>query len=304
MKRVRSLPQLIKIVKNNWKVKYRLVVRDMDTHQDKASLLLSPKNTVVLIFLSVFSLVLLTTFLIAFTPLRMYVPGYTNFSDGDNFRYLYLRIDSLEKKLSANQQYIDNFYHVLNDQIVEEEELIAPVNEKILAKEENNKVLQNRENIKNQLFDETGNILKELNEKTGIKLSPVVAMTNYTTSLPVLLPPAYGLLNQSDENREDKDLLITNVKNTLINSIADGIVIFAGYDFQAGNMLIIQHQENLISVYKHCASLLVKQGETVRSGEPIARMGDSGSLAKGTALRFELWYNRQLINPLHYIVME
>jgi murein DD-endopeptidase MepM/ murein hydrolase activator NlpD len=66
---------------------------------------------------------------------------------------------------------------------------------------------------------------------------------------------------------------------------------------------MIQHNQDLISVYKHCSLLLKKQGESVKAGEAIALAGKSGTLAHNNPhLHFELWRKGKAINPETLIV--
>jgi murein DD-endopeptidase MepM/ murein hydrolase activator NlpD len=89
--------------------------------------------------------------------------------------------------------------------------------------------------------------------------------------------------------------------NEAIKATLDGVVIFSDWTLETGYTIGIQHQQNLISVYKHNASLLKKTGAYVRAGEPIAIIGSSGELSTGPHLHFELWYNGSPVNPKDYM---
>ena len=93
-------------------------------------------------------------------------------------------------------------------------------------------------------------------------------------------------------------------KDEAIKSTLDGTVIFTDWSSENGNVIHIQHTHNLVSVYKHCSYLLKKQGDLVKSGEPIAIIGNSGSLSLGTHLHFELWYNGVAQNPKQFITFD
>ena len=81
-----------------------------------------------------------------------------------------------------------------------------------------------------------------------------------------------------------------------------GVVVFASWTFETGHVMAIQHENNLISFYKHNSVLLKKQGETVEVGEAVAIIGNSGKWSTGPHLHFELWHNNKPVDPEQYIL--
>lgn len=90
--------------------------------------------------------------------------------------------------------------------------------------------------------------------------------------------------------------------NTPIYAAAGGIVIFAGYTIEDGNMIIIQHDNNYLTIYKHCSTLTKSLRDSVLQGELIGLSGDSGSNTSGPHLHFEIWKNGKAVNPDKYIL--
>jgi murein DD-endopeptidase MepM/ murein hydrolase activator NlpD len=90
--------------------------------------------------------------------------------------------------------------------------------------------------------------------------------------------------------------------NELVKSVLDGTVILASWTLETGYIIEIQHENNIISVYKHNSQLLKKVGNKVKVGEAIAIVGNSGELSTGPHLHFELWYEGKSVNPEDYIV--
>ena len=82
---------------------------------------------------------------------------------------------------------------------------------------------------------------------------------------------------------------IALAKNTPIKAITSGKVIFADWTPSTGNVVILRHNNEFISVYKHAASLTVSQGDAVKTGEVIALAGSTGQEPTGVHLHFELW---------------
>jgi murein DD-endopeptidase MepM/ murein hydrolase activator NlpD len=75
----------------------------------------------------------------------------------------------------------------------------------------------------------------------------------------------------------------------------------ATWTLETGWVIQVQHESNLISVYKHNSELLKRVGDYVKVGEPIAIIGNSGELTTGPHLHFELWYNGIPLNPEDYV---
>ena len=121
-----------------------------------------------------------------------------------------------------------------------------------------------------------------------------------------IYPPALGSVTRPfDASKNHYGIDITSVRNSVVTCIADGVVIASHYSATDGYVIIVQHPGNLISVYKHNATLLKQSGARVKAGDPIASIGSTGSNEGNTPrLHFELWYNGFPINPLDYLVVE
>ncbi len=289
-------------IRKNWRIKYRLIIRNDSTHHDSFSFLLSPKNIFVVVTTSAILLIVLTAMLIAFTPLRVYVPGYTSPDEYRKYKAAAKRVETVEKMLVQNQQYIDNFYRILNDQVmpneleqdVSEADNVSPVPTEITAEHTEAEMLlrQDAQQLTSKLPAQTSTQTVSINRKADVE------------NLLLQFPTMGTIISYYNASQHEYGINIRNKPNTLINSVADGIVIFSGYDATDGNVIIIQHHNNLISVYKHNNILLKTKGAQVAAGEPIAQMGKSGVTDKGVHLHFELWHNGFPLNPLEYLTLK
>jgi len=118
----------------------------------------------------------------------------------------------------------------------------------------------------------------------------------------VLFPPAKGAISEPYNLKEKHyavDLIVP--KDTPVKATADGIVIFAEWTAETGYVIILEHSQGLISVYKHNGSLTKGQGDLVKAGEVIATSGNTGDLTTGPHLHFELWNDGYPINPTNFI---
>jgi septal ring factor EnvC (AmiA/AmiB activator) len=85
-----------------------------------------------------------------------------------------------------------------------------------------------------------------------------------------------------------------------ILAVHPGKVVYADYFQGYGNLLIVDHGMTYYSLYGHCAEFLAAVGDMVRSGQPVAVVGDSGSL-KGECLYFEVRYKTKALDPLQWL---
>ena len=115
--------------------------------------------------------------------------------------------------------------------------------------------------------------------------------------------PVKGLITESF-NIEDKHYGVDVVtkENELIKSTLNGVVVMSSWTSETGHVIVIQHENNLLSVYKHNSVLLKDQGERVEAGEAIAIIGNSGKWSSGPHLHFELWHNNKPVDPEQYIL--
>ncbi len=268
--------------------KYRLVVLNEATFEERFSFKLNRLNVFVFsTFFAVF-LIAITTLLIAFTPLREYIPGYSSTSLKKRALDLSYKTDSLEQALSVNGQYIASLKKVLTgdvktvdfnkDSILEAARLdvngveMAPSREDSLLRD-----LVSQEDKYNPLID---------NEEPNF----------------VLFPPVKGSISQDyDPEIKHYAVDVVAVNDSPVKAAADGTVIFSDWTADTGYVIVIAHANNLVTIYKHNASLNKEQGELVKAGEVIATVGDSGELTTGPHLHFELWSDGYPINPTNLI---
>lgn len=283
-------------IRRNWRVNHRLVITDESTHAHIFEMLLTPRRLFVVITTSAFVLIFLTTMLIAFTPLRVYVPGYTNPDEYRLYKKMANRVDSLENALSQNQQYLDNFFNVLNGVVKVEE--TEETNEKVAARQkEKEEIVKSALDEIEQKADQISMRIMDKRDKTTMPLNQKTALRSISLS-----PPAVGVVTKLfSMNEKHFGIDIKNEKGTPISSVADGFVLYVGYTPKEGNIIMIQHSGDLISIYKCAESILKKMGDKVNIGDLIATMGNTGLESKQDHLHFELWYNGIPINPIEYM---
>ena len=115
-------------------------------------------------------------------------------------------------------------------------------------------------------------------------------------------PPLTGyIVAPFDPQDEHFGIDIVSKKDEPVKAIADGTVIFTGWTQSDGNIIAVQHRENLISIYKHNSTVTKSTGEVISAGDIIAIIGNTGELTSGPHLHIELWYNGSPVNPQEFI---
>jgi Membrane proteins related to metalloendopeptidases len=296
--------QFMKKLSSNWKTRYRLSIKTEENHEEKYSFILTPQRIFVIGGTAAVALIALTAIIISVTPLKYYIPGYTTLEEHKLYLKVSAQMDSLSMLVHQNQQYLDNFYNVINDNITEDENSMSAGKSKAASHELTERKEEEMEAMREvdmQAEDLLANHLKSEEENSKLPVSHRADISNIT-----LYTPTTGILIQEfDAASNHYGIDIQNKKNTIITSVAEGIVIYTGFDPMNGNTIVIQHPGNIISIYKHNEVLLKSVGAKVNMGEAIAKMGSSGQNRMQSAhLHFELWYNGFPVNPLDYIVIK
>ncbi|MCF1420907.1 MULTISPECIES: M23 family metallopeptidase [Mangrovimonas] len=269
--------------------KYRLVILNEDTFEERLSFRLNRLNVFVLMSLTSIFLVLGTIFLIAFTPLREYIPGYSSTALKEKAVELNYKTDSLQRLMAINEKYFESIRKVLHGEV-------SPQEFNRDSTIEDAKLDASVINLKPTKEDSLLRLKVEKEDKYNL-FETATSTINF-----VLFPPISGSISQ-EYNFDEKHYAIDVIapENTPIKATADGTVIFAEWTAETGYVMIIEHGNGLISVYKHNSSLNKTQGELVKSGEVIATIGDTGELSSGPHLHFELWKDGYPINPTNFI---
>lgn len=272
--------------------KYRLIILNEDTFEERFAIKLTRLNVFVLISISAVFLVAITTILIAFTPLREYIPGYSSTSLKRKATQLSYKTDSLQQALIINDQYLESIKRVLK----------GDVSEVNFNKDSIIKAAELEVNLINLNPSKEDSLLREKVGKED-KYNLFASATSKVNF--VLFPPVNGTISEGYNVKEKHYAIdIVVAKDTPVKATADGAVVLAEWTTQTGYVVIIDHSNGLISVYKHNASLTKEQGDLVKSGEVIAISGNTGELTTGPHLHFELWSDGYPINPTTFIDFE
>ncbi|MCH2044210.1 MAG: M23 family metallopeptidase [Saprospiraceae bacterium] len=283
--------------------KYRMVLMNDETFQENRSFRLSPSNVISLAGLNFLVVGVFVILLMILTPLGNLIPqSSTEGKKGDNEirEALFLmnqQLDSLQTALNNKDEYIASLsmvvmgeHETVDDATKAYEESKATADDKPTASvpEKSDDLEALIESVENEA--ELGNLVSD------------VLSENISVDQMQFIAPIKGIITDSfAPSREHYGTDIVAPKGTVIKSIQKGTVIVATWSADTGHMIGIQHDNRIISFYKHNSALLKKTGDRIDAGEAIAIIGNTGEMTDGTHLHFELWYNRQAVNPQHYI---
>ncbi len=275
--------------------KYRLVIMNNETYEERLSFRLSRLNVFLLTVSISIILITLTIFIIAFTPIREYIPGYMDVNIPGQLYRLEQRADSLEKALRTKDVYLQNIRN-----IIEGKEIIDSITPDMESG-------INYDSITIESSPEDSILRAEYDQQTKYNLFFFETEGLYDSELKisdiVFFPPVEGIIiNKFNLAEKHYGVDIATSNEAIIKSVLDGTVIFADWTTETGNTIAIQHSGNIISIYKHNSTLLQNIGSQVKAGDPIAVVGNSGELSSGPHLHFELWRKGTPVDPEEYMI--
>jgi murein DD-endopeptidase MepM/ murein hydrolase activator NlpD len=276
---------------NRWRFKYRFVILNSENFEERLSFNISRLNVFLLSCVTITLLMGGTALVIAFSPLREYIPGYTSTNIRRQVVTLNQLSDSLNTELINRERYLQNIKNIIEGRDIDTN---TSSSWKRMSAQEETTVDRTPED----------SLLREQVEaEEKFNFFGTTNMDNQSVENLLFFVPVKGLVTQSF-NIEDEHYGVDVVtkENELIKSTLSGVVVFSSWTSETGNVIAVQHENNLLSIYKHNSVLLKDQGERVVAGEAIAIIGNSGKWSSGPHLHFELWYNNNPVNPEQYIL--
>jgi len=276
---------------------YRLVIMNDETFEEVGSYRLTMLNFYILLSSIVVVVAIIVVALIAVTPLKKYIPGYGTGIAQQEVRVLTRSIDSLEAEIEAYDLYYENVQKMLvNDVETEDDIRMSGEVEESLDSIEPVAPSEVDDQLRKEVeLDQIGAIVQNGQDRS---------FQNRRTSLAQIyfVPPLNGEISAPfAPDREHLGVDVLAPKNTAIKAALDGYVFISDWTLETGNTIGIQHDNNIITFYKHNSSLLKKAGSYVKAGEAIAIIGNTGTQSDGPHLHFEMWYNGKPMNPIDYI---
>ena len=269
---------------------FRLSLVDDETHKPILITRFSRTNLVIAVISAIVIICLAIYLIIAYTPVRTLIPGYPDARAKRAAIQNAIRIDSLEMLVSRWELYSENMRRILDgEEPVRMDSLILALSE------------EGRTDIPDDRIREHDSILRmNVTREEQFHLSLAEGRNLHIEGMHFFCP-LKGVISQGYDPSIHPFIDITAPANSMVYATLDGTVISSGWTDDAGYTIQIQHVNDIISIYKHNQKLLKKVGDKVTAGEPIAIVGNTGTLTTGEHLHFELWYRGEAVDPEKYI---
>ncbi len=280
--------------RQRWKDHFRLVIMNDDTLQEVSSYRINLLGLYILISSMAVVLFVLFWLFTAYTPLKRFMPGYNDVYAHPEFIRLNQRITEIDKAFQQQQAYTEDLRKLLTGEIAQEQQPTDGDKDSGPAEIAGQDIAV----TDTAVYEEEGHAGGDfVLVKSG---SPGEARRALHQLY--LIPPLKGeVSNGFDPVRRHYGIDLVAPRNTAVKAVLDGYVISSDWTLETGNTVCIQHDDNIVSFYKHNAVNLKKVGTYVKAGEAVAIIGNTGTLTDGPHLHFELWVRGSPVNPKEYI---
>lgn len=248
----------------DFKSKFKIVILHPETYEEKGGFKLSKMNFWTAVVVYSLIIIAITTCVIVYTPLREFIPGYTDVTLSRRLYNMEQRADSIEEVFRQKDLYIENLKRIVSEEDVSDE------------------------NIRQYI----------------ISNAPSSGTADSFKMPAFFVPINGLVTNHFNSNKKHFGIDVVSSSDAVIKATADGTVIFSDWSVEGGYVIGIQHDRSIVSIYKHNATLLHHEGDAVRAGDAIAVVGGGGTTSTGPHLHFELWFNGHAMDPEDYVAFE
>ena len=201
-----------------------------------------------------------------------------------------LQIDSLTQQIQTQEDYILVIRKIVSGEIpikTSFDSIPKKLNEVDLSKIETKETKETKEEI--SISKKVKSDLLTKNE------SQMDSKITYFAS------PVEGVISQSFDKKIHPGIDVVTEKDKVVKACLSGTIVYSGFTRKDGYLIVIDHGNKFLSVYKHNKRVLKKIGTKIQLGDPIAIVGDTGENSDGPHLHFELWLDQQPVDPLKYM---
>ena len=279
-----------KINKSTRPTKFRIALIDHYTHQQLASVKISKTGLIIAIVTTIVAFTALIYSVIAFTPVREFIPGYPDAHSKRAALHNAMRIDSLESVIYRWELYSENLRRVVEGQEPLKIDSLISSRQRSGVSDEDLADLALKDSLLRQQVREEEQFDISERDKRNLPIDGLLFFT-----------PIKGVISQSYDPTIHPYVDITAPAGSVVKATLDGTVIYDGWSDEDGYTIQLQHDGDIVSIYKHNEKLLKKTGDKVSAGMPIALVGNTGELSTGDHLHFELWHKGETVDPTKYI---
>tara|TARA_B100000575_G_scaffold39181_1_gene26781 strand:- start:6903 stop:7775 length:873 start_codon:yes stop_codon:yes gene_type:complete len=269
--------------------RYRLVILNEENYEEQFFFRLTILNLLIISTFLLSFLITGTLLIVSYTSLKEFIPGYASNLMRKQAILNASKLDSLTISYNQSLDQLNSIKRVLTGDIRFEE-----------FKEREFKL--DSENIEVKLNS------KKIMDDSLLRISiDNEDKYNFSTNLNsdesfLFFSPVSGDISQKfDPSKNHFAVDVVAKENEPVKSVADGVVIFSEWSSDTGYVIILEHKQGYLSVYKHNESLNITQGDIVRAGDIIGTVGNTGEYSTGYHLHFELWNDGYPLDPVDFI---
>ena len=270
---------------------FRLAVIDDQSHKQLLTVHFNRTTLFITIVSVLVTLSAIIFSIIAYTPVRTFIPGYPDARSKRAAIQNAITIDSLETVIYKWGIYSENLKRVMEGMDPIKIDSIVNASMPASTKTADMAEIQRRDSLLRERVKEEDQF--GISAERQKRKLPIEGMHFFC--------PLKGVISQAYNAVSHPYIDITAPQGSVVKAVLDGTVIYSGWSEDFGHTIQIQHEEDIVSIYKHNEKLLKKTGDKVTAGSPIALVGNSGSLTTGTHLHLELWHQGNAVDPAKYI---
>ena len=276
--------------KDNKRTNFRLAIMDDKSHEQLLTLHFTRTGAFVAIVTVMVMFCAIIYSIIAYTPVRTFIPGYPDALSKRAAIQNAIKVDSLESVIFRWELYSENLKRVIaGEEAVKIDSILLNSAKASVAAADISSLLKKDSVLRQTVMEEEQFNISARSHRD----LPIEGVLFFT--------PLKGVVSQGYDPAIHPYIDITAPAGSVVKAALDGTVIFAGWSDDAGHTIQIQHDGDIVSIYKHNEKLLKKTGDKVAAGAPIALVGNTGEMTTGTHLHFELWHKGETVDPTKYI---
>ena len=275
---------------NRLTTRYRIILQQEDDNKEVWSGKTSRLQVILLICLFVAIIGGGMFALFAWTPLHNILPGYLHRETRIQIIDNAIRLDSLTRQMQLRDQYMENIARILNDEIAVDS---ITLNDSIAASLDS--VTKWTPDILSKSSPESEAFAQEYEKNERFNLTMLPSLSE---GILFHTPLTGKIIKTYNPQQGSYGIEIETTRNTAVSAVLDGSIVAITHTIANGYVIVVQHNNNFISIYRNVGECLRKVGDKVNAGQRIALVGT----ATNNIAQFELWYAGTAINPQQYIV--
>lgn len=270
--------------------KYKLTIHNENKLKNVLGFYISPLWVILSLFFSFLLVAGVLYLIVVFTPVGNLLPGYMNDTTKEEFIRNNIRIDSLLNEVEKQDRYLANIKALLNGEVA-------------IDSAKNSPQPINNEGLSTDATELEEQFVKEWEEREKYNITSQATNVAELQGLNMFRPTQGEVIRKFDLGEGHYGVDIAEIPGENILAIHDGTVILSDYTANEGFTIIVQHRENMASVYRNCHRLLKSVGEKVTAGEAIGTLRNTTDTTgiKRDYLHFELWHRGKPLDPNVYI---